>query len=115
MEIIHIAPDFPLCLNNFQVFVTLYNFYTGTNFLLGQDLLKKLILVIFDIYYVTFSTTKAPVIVPASNDYTINVQLVEEDQIQCSLQDLSKVLRFMVQKHYKIFQTRFIKIIQQVV
>ena len=41
--------------------------------------------------YVIFSTTAGPIRVPASSDYKINVQPEDQDPLQYSLQDLTKI------------------------
>lgn len=68
MEIGHIAPEFPILLNDVQVFVTLYSFDTCVDILLGQDFLKKYLRVTFRQDYVIFSTTVGHITVPASSD-----------------------------------------------
>ena len=91
MEISHIAPEFPIFLNDVQVFVTLYSFDTGADVLLGQDFLKKYFPVTFGQDYVIFSTTAGPITIPASSDYKLNVQPEDQDPLQYSLQDLTKI------------------------
>jgi len=91
MEINHIAPSFPIYLNNVQVKVTLYSFDTGSDFLLGQDFLNDLLPVTFGRGTVTFTTPEGPVSLPSSSDYQIRVQPTDQDSVHLSLQDLTKI------------------------
>jgi len=42
IKIPYIAPDFPILLGSQEVYVTLYNYDTGADVLLGHDFIKKL-------------------------------------------------------------------------
>lgn len=42
MKIPYGALDFPLLLDSQEVYVTLYNYDTGTNMMLGQDFMKNI-------------------------------------------------------------------------
>ena len=95
MEINHISPYFPIFLNNVQTYVTLYSFDTGSDVLLGQDFLKIFLPVTFGKDSVTFTTLEGPVQVQAKNDFQIKVKPTNEDKIQDSLQDLSKIQKII--------------------
>jgi len=100
MAINHISPDFPVYLNHVQTYVTLYSFDIGSDVLLGQDFLKRFLPVTFGKDSVTFTTVEGPIMIPAKNDYQLKVKPSEEDNLQDTMQDLTKIQKIV--KHAEI-------------
>jgi len=100
MEINYISPDFPIYLIHVQTYVTLYSFGTGSDVLLGQDFLKRFIPVTFGKDTVTSTTNEGLVMIPTKNEYQLKVKPGEEDNLQETMHNLTKIQKIV--KHADI-------------
>jgi hypothetical protein len=111
MAILHVAPDFPIMLNDVPTYVTLYSRDTGADIFLGQDFVKRHMPLIVNIDSLILTIQQNQVKLPLKSSYIMRVTPETPDILEDSLQDLTKIQKIV--RHADIHGQEFLKDIIQ--
>ena len=111
MAILHVAPDFPIMLNDVPMYVTLYSRDTGADIFLGQDFVKRHMPLIVNIDSLILTIQQNQVKFPLKSSYIMRVTPETPDILEDSLQDLTKIQKIV--RHADIHGQEFLKDIIQ--
>lgn len=100
MNISYGAPDFPIYISSTIVYVTLYNYDTRFDILLGQDFVKRHMPMIFNKHRITISVQNLKVYVPVKKRYSIRFSPNNVDTLTEAIEDLSKIKKIV--KHVEL-------------